>query len=215
MSIIEDSTVLKALKEAGLTLNPKKFIFGAKSVKFLGHIVDAEGVRPNPAKVEAIKNFPRPDTTTKLRSFIGMASFFRKFVPNFSTIVRPLNALLKKTADVVMDWQDEHDEAMQDLKDKMVSAPVLTHDDGVSQIELQTDASYKGLGAVLMLVKDGVRKPIAYASKKLNDTEEKYHINELEFMALWWALLKFRHHVYGRNCLVKTDSTVLKWVCRK
>ena len=76
-----------------------------------------------------------------------MAAFFRKFVPNFSSIAAPLNDLLKKTADVVRDWQDEHEEAMQNLKNKMVSAPVLAHDDGVSQIELQTDASYRGLGS--------------------------------------------------------------------
>jgi len=82
-------------------------------------------------------------------------------------------------------------------------------------LELQTDASYQGLVAVLMLVKEGVLKPIAYASKKLTETEERYHINELEFMALWWALDKFRHHVYGRNCIVKTDSSVIKWVCER
>ena len=159
----------KRWKKRDLRLTQKKCIFGAKSVKFLGHIVDAEGVRPNPQKAEAIKNILRPDTTTNLRSFIGMASLFSKFVPNFSTIVKLLNALLKKTADAVRDWQDEHDEAIQDLKDKMVSAPVLRLNCRLMQV-------IRGLGAVLMLVRDGVRKPIAYASKKLTDTEEKYHI---------------------------------------
>ena len=116
-----------------------------------------------------------------------MASFFRKFILGFADIARPLNDLLKKDADVVRDWTETRDQAMNQLKEKLVSAPVLTHDDGVSQLELHTDASCKGLGAVLYLVKESVRKPIAFASRRLDGPEGKYHINELEFLALLWA----------------------------
>ena len=144
-----------------------------------------------------------------------MASFFRKFVLGFSDIARPLNDLLKKEADVVRDWSDVHDQAMEQLKAKLASAPVLTHDDGFSQLELQTDASGKGLGAVLYLIRDEVKKPIAFASRRLDGAEERYHINELEFLALLWALKRFQHHVYGRNVLVKTDSSVVKWVIER
>ena len=201
--------VLSALLAAGLTLNPRKCVFGARSITFLGHVVDVNGVSPNPKKIEAVLQFPRPDTITKLRSFIGMASFFRKFVLGFADIARPLNDLLKKEADVVRDWTEVHDQAMDQLKEKLASAPVLTHDDGVSQLELHIDASCKGLGAVLYLVKESVRKPIAFASRRLDGPEGKYHINELEFLALLWALKRFQHHVCGRNVLVKTDSSVL------
>ena len=107
-------------------------------------MVDVNGVSPNPKKIEAVLQFPRPDTITKLRSFIGMASFFRKFVLGFADIARPLNDLLKKEADVVRDWTEIHDQAMDQLKEKLASAPVLTHDDGVSQLELHTDASCIG-----------------------------------------------------------------------
>jgi hypothetical protein len=200
--------VLMALLKAGLTLNHKKCCFGARRVKFLGHMVDARGISPNPEKVEAVANFPRPDTVTKLRAFLGLASFFRKFIRGFSEIVRPLNELLKKGANIVRDWSKVHDEAMDLIKEKLSTAPVLTHDDGLSQLELQTDASAKGLGAVLYLLKDDVRKPIAYASRRLKDAEERYHANELEFLALIWALKRFKHHLYGRPCLVKTD---IRW----
>ena len=207
--------VLKAIGDAGLTLNPKKCVFGTRCVKFLGHLIDSEGVHPNPEKVDAIKEFPRPDDVTKLRGFLGMTSFFRKFIKDFAKIARPLHDLLKKGADVKKDWTDEHDEAMESLKQSLITAPVLTHDDGVSPIELQTDASLSGLGGVLLLHRDGSTKPITFISRRLTPAETKYHANELEFLALLWALNKLRHHVNGRTCLVKTDSSVVKWVCER
>jgi len=207
--------VLQAIGDAGLTLNPKKCIFGAQEVKFLGHIVSYEGIKPNPAKIEAIKGFPKPSNATQLRGFLGMASFFRKFVKNFADIARPLHNLLKKDADVERDWGKEHQVAMDDLKERLVTAPVLAHDDGVSQLELCTDASLKGLGAVLLLNKEGVSKPLMFISRRLNPAEEKYHVNELEFLALLWALTKLKYHLNGRTCHAKTDSSVVKWVCER
>ena len=158
-------------------MNPKKCIFGARSVTFLGHIVDVNGISPNPKKMEAVLQFPRPNSTTQLRSFIGMASFFRKFVLGFSDIARPLNDLLKKEADGVRDWSDVHDQAMEQLKAKLASAPVLMHDDGFSQLKLHTDASGKDLRAILYLIKDEVKKPITFASRRLDGPKERYHIN--------------------------------------
>ena len=204
--------VLAALREAGLTLNPQKCTFGARNVKFLGHMVDVNGLSPNPKKIEAICDFPRPVNSTQLRGLIGMASFYRRFVKGFSAITKPLNELLRKDADVARDWNQEHEEAVRLLKEAMTTTPVLCHDDGISQLELLTDASGKGLGAVLNIIKDGEKRPVAFASRKLVEAEEAYHINELEFLALIWALKRFRHHVYGRKVLVKTDSSVVRWV---
>ena len=207
--------VLQAIGDAGLTLNPKKCVFGTRCVKFLGHLIDAEGVHPNPEKVNAIKEFPRPDDVSKLRGFLGMTSFFRKFIRGFAKIARPLHELLKKGKDVRKDWTEEHDQAMEALKYSLITAPVLTHDDGVSAIELQTDASLSGLGGVLLLHRDGTSKPITFISRRLTPAETKYHANELEFLALLWSLNKLRHHVNGRTCVVKTDSSVVKWVCER
>ena len=115
-------------------------------------------------------------------------------VHGFAEIAKPLNELLKKDADVNLDWTSLHDSAMEKLKEKLATVPVLAHDDGVSPLEMQTDASGKGLGAVLYIVKGDVRKPIAYASRRLDGAEERYHVNELEFLAVLWALRRFNHH---------------------
>ena len=138
-----------------------------------------------------------------------MASFFRKFIKVFAKIARPVHELLKKGEDVKRDWTEEHDQAMEALKQNkksLITAPVLTHDDGVSPIELQTDASLSGLGGVLLLHKDGTSKPITFISRRLTPAENKYHANELEFLALLWSLKKLRHHVNGRTCLVKRTA---------
>ena len=207
--------VLQAIGDAGMTLNPKKCLFATDKVVFLGYEVDWQGIRPNSKKVAAIRDFPRPDSVSKLRSFLGMASFYRKFVSNFASIAGPLHGLLKKNADVRRDWREEHDEAINTLKEKLCNPPVLVHDDGESPLELRTDASQVGLGAVLMVNRDGALHPITYISKTLDPAEKKYHSNELECLALVWALDKLKHHTYGRPCLVHTDSSALTWLHRK
>ena len=133
-----------------------------------------------------------------------MASFYRKFVKGFSGIVKPPNELLKKSADVARDWEEEHEEAVWLLKEAILSTPFLCHDVGVSQLELQTDASGKGLGAVPLLNKDAHKRPVVFASRKLTKSEGRYNFDELKFLALIWDLEQVRSHVYGRNCIVKT-----------
>ncbi len=152
---------------------------------------------------------------TQLRAFFGMASFYRSFMPGFAKTDKPLHALLKKKADAIRDWSVIHDNAMQELKHKLVSAPVLICDDGISQLELQTDKSVKGIGAVLRLKKNGESHPITFISRKVSDAEQNYHANELECLALVWALRKLRHYVYTRPVLVKSDSSALGCSRRK
>lgn len=207
--------VLTAINKAGLVLNVKKCLFGAKKIVHLGHVVSREGISPDPAKVTAITKFPRPLNATQLRAFLGLAAYYRSFVRGFADTARPLHCLLKKNADVKNDWTTVHDAAMQELKEKITTAPVLVCDDGTSQIELQTDASAKGIGAVLLLKADGKSRPITFVSRKLSPSEEKYHANELECLALVWALNKLRHFVYGRRVEVKTDSNALCWLLKK
>jgi hypothetical protein len=209
------NNVLTALGNAGFVLNAKKCVFGAKEIAHLGHLVDNSGIRSDPAKTVAIVNFPRPMNVTQLRAFLGMASFYRSFTPGFAETAKPLHVLLNKKADVIRDWSVIHDNAMQELKHKLVSAPVLVCDDGISQLELQTDASVKGIGAVLLLKKNGESHPITFISRKLSDAEQNYHANELKCLALVWALGKLRYYVYGRPVLVKTDSSALSWLFKK
>lgn len=207
--------VLEAIGDAGLTLNVQKCIFGAVSVSYLGHRVSFNGISPDPAKIDAVANFPTPETTTQLRAFLGLASYYRRFIRGFAGVARPLNLLLKKDANVATDWTLEHDEAMLQLKKELTTAPVLVYDDGTSDVELFTDASSKGIGAVLVLKRDDGDRPITFISRRLSPAEENYHANELECLALVWALNKLRHHVYGRRLLVKTDSNVLRWLYKK
>lgn len=168
---------------------------------------------PDPAKTEAIVKFPRPRNVTELRAFLGLASFYRSFIPGFVETARPLHSLLKKDADVKEDWADVHDKSMAQLKEKRVTAHVLVCDDGTSELELQTGASVKGTGPELN--KDGKANPITFISRKLSKDEENYHDNELECLALVWALGKLRHFVYGKPLLVKTDSSALCWLFKK
>lgn len=207
--------VLQTIGNAGLTLNVRKCEFGASSVTYLGHRINRLGISPDLTKVEAVRDFPRPDNVTKLRAFLGLASFYRRFIHNFASIARPLHNLLKKGADVQRDWNQSHEIAMMELKTKLTSTPVLVSDDGVSKIELYTDASIKGIGAVLMLEEERGLQPVVFISRRLTPAEEKYHSNELECLALVWALNKLRHHVYGRPLTIKTDSSVLRWLSQK
>ncbi len=149
-------------------------------MSYLGHRISFDGVSPDPAKIEAIISFPRPNTLTNLRAFLGLASFYRRFIKGFAGIAKPLHALLKKGADIVADWTKDMDE----LKQKLTSAPVLVCDDGETEVELFTDASVKGIGAVLAKKEEKGSRPITFISGRLTPAEEKYHVNELEWLAL-------------------------------
>lgn len=207
--------VLNALENAGLTLNRRKCLIAVKEVRFLGYVVNAEGIRPNPDKLEAIQQFPRPENATQLRGFVGLASFYRKFVPGFAGIAAPLHSLLKKGADVRLDWTDRQEEAFEELKRLLTIAPVLAHDDGVSPLELHVDASGHGLGAVLLIWWQEAWHPVIYVSRALTSAESSYHANEKEALGLVWALSKLRCFLYGRRFVAKTDSNVLKWLQTK
>ena len=207
--------VLDAVGKAGLTLNPGKCLFGTREITYVGYTIDGQGIRPDNRKVSAITQFPRPESATQLRAFIGLASFYRKFIHRFAEIARPLHELLKKNADVRRDWSTAHQLSFETLKDRLATSPILAHDDSQSPLELQTDASGAGIGAVLTIKKDLNSHPIMYVSRRLTPAEGRYHANELECLALVWALHKLRHIIYGRQCEVKTDSNVLKWLHSK
>ena len=204
--------VLKALEEAGLTLNVSKCIFATNVIFHLGHIIDENGIRPDPAKISSLVNFKVNNIKT-LRAFLGLASFYRRFIPEFATLAHPLHSLLKKNS--AWNWSEAQESAKKELVNRLVSGPVLAHFDEKIDVIVQTDASLVGLGAVLMQDAGDGPRPIAFVSRKLSEAESKYHANELECLAIVWALKKLRPYVYGRRFSVCTDSSAVRWLWSK
>ncbi|KAG1925816.1 interleukin-1 receptor accessory protein-like 1-A [Pimephales promelas] len=225
--------VLNRLKEYGLKLAPEKCRFFQTSVKYLGHVVSKDGVKTDPAKVEALKTWPRPTNLKELRAFLGFAGYYRRFVRDYSKIVKPLTGLTEgypplrrgrsgkregseyfNTKEQFGDrWTDACQNAFDDIISKLTSAPVLGFADPRLPYTLHTDASTTGLGAALYQEQDGQMRVIAFASRGLTKSEAKYPAHKLEFLALKWAVTtKFSDYLYGTDFTVVTDSNPLTYV---
>ena len=165
----------------------KKCEFWLEKVAFLGHIVTKEGISVDPSKVEAVSTWPRPNTVSEVRSFLGLAGYYRRFIEGFSKITIPLTALTRKN--VKFEWSTACKKSFQELKRKLISAPVLTLPSGIDGFCIYSDASKNGLGCVLM--QNG--KVIAYASRQLKDYEKNYPTHDLELAAVVFALKIWRH----------------------
>ncbi|GJU19712.1 putative reverse transcriptase domain-containing protein [Tanacetum coccineum] len=180
--------------------------FWLSRVAFLGHIVSSEGITMDPAKVEAITKWPRPTSVTEVRSFLGLAGYYRRFVDGFSRLALPLTKLMRKGEKFV--WNDEREKSFEELKQRLVSAPILTLPSGSGGFQIYSDASKKGLGCVLM--QHG--KVIAYASRQLKPYEVNYPTHDLELAAVVFALKIWRHYLYGESCDIFTDHKSLKYI---
>ncbi|TYK18698.1 ty3-gypsy retrotransposon protein [Cucumis melo var. makuwa] len=172
---------------------------------FVGHVVSKAGVSVDPAKIEAVTSWPRPSTVSEVRSFLGLAGYYRRFVENFSCIAIPLTQLTRKGASFV--WSKACEDSFQNLKQKLVTAPVLTVPDGSGSVVIYSDASKKGLGCVLM--QQG--KVVAYASRQLKSHEQNYPTHDLELAAVVFALKIWRHYLYGEKIQNFTDHKSLKY----
>ena len=202
--------ILRRLKTAGLKLKPKKcFLFQIK-VAYLGHIVSEQGIQTDPSKTEKIKNWPIPQCVTDIKSFLGLCSYYRRFVQGFSTIARPLVQLTEKSTQ--FKWEKEQQIAFDTLKDKLTSAPILAYPQVTGEFILDTDASDTGIGAVLSQVQNGIEKVIAYASKTLSKPEKRYCVTRRELLAVVYFTQYFRHFLLGRKFTVRTDHNSLKWL---
>ena len=198
--------VLSRLEKAGLTINLEKSKFCRKELKYLGFVVNEKGLHVDPEKVEAINSFKRPRTKKQLKRFIGMASWYRRFVPSFSSIMCPLHAL---TSDKnPFKWSSDCELAFESIKEKLISAPVLICPDFSKPFDLYCDASGVGLGAILS--QEG--QVVAYASRSLSAAERKYFSTELECLAVLWAIEKFRGYLEGYHFNVITDHASLVWL---
>lgn len=198
--------VLSTLRDKKLYAKFKKCEFWLRQVTFLGHVVSAEGVQVDPAKVEAITEWPRPTTVTEVRSFLGLAGYYRRFVEGFSSLAMSLARLTRKGTRFV--WSMECERSFAELKQRLTSAPILTLPLGTGGFVIYSDASKKGLGCVLM--QHG--KVIAYASRQLKSHEENYPTHDLELAAVVFALKIWRHYLYGATCEVFSDHQSLKYI---
>ena len=190
--------VFARLRLAGLRLKPQKCLFLQEKVPYLGYIVTRDGIMPDQAKTEKILSYPVPVDVTRVRQFLGLASYYRRSVPGFAKAAAPLHAWLKK--DATFYWTEQCQESFDCLKKLLVTAPVLAYPQFQSEhpFILETDASTEGLGAVLAQQQsDGKVHPIAYASRSLNPHEHNYGITELETLGLVWAVKVFRAYLLG------------------
>jgi hypothetical protein len=192
-------------------INPDKCHFATKELQFLGHIVGVNGVKPDPEKIIKVKEYPKPKNVSEIRRFMGLASYYRKFIKDFSIISKPLFELTQK--DTIWNWKEKQDEAFNILKEKLITAPVLQYPDYEKEFILLTDASKLALGAILSQKDDqGKEHPILYDSKTLNKSEQNYDTTHLEALAVIWALKKLRHYLHGRKFTIITDHNALVWI---
>ncbi|EOY03078.1 Retrotransposon protein, putative [Theobroma cacao] len=198
--------VLQILKEHQLYAKFSKCEFWLESVAFLGHVVSKDGIQVDSKKIEAVEKWPRPTSVTEIRSFVGLAGYYRRFVKDFSKIVAPLTKLTCK--DAKFEWSDAYENSFEKLKACLTIAPVLSLPQGTRGYMVFCDASRVGLGCVLM--QHG--KVIAYASSQLKRHEQNYPIHNLEIAAIVFALKIWRHYLYGETCEIYTDHKSLKYI---
>jgi hypothetical protein len=202
--------VFDRLRENNLKLKPEKCEFLRKEISYLGHVISENGVLPERTKTKVIEEYPTPQTVKQLRRFLGLMSYYRRFVQNFSHLAAPLHRLLKK--DVAYEWTSEHEQAFQTLKGKLITPPILKYPDFDQPFILTTDASGEGLGAVLSQGEITKDRPVAFASRTLNQAEKNYSVTEKELLAIVWGMRYFRPYLYGRKFTVVTDHKPLTWI---
>ena len=212
--------VFQRLIRAGLKLKPRKCRLFHREAEYLGHIVSEDGLKVSPGKVAAVQEWPQPECVTELRSFLGTAGYYRRFVKNFSTIAAPLHELTKKG--VEFNWTPECQRAFEQLKKCLATTPVLNFPVPGATYILDTDASERGIGAVLSQLiptepaSDGTpqfeERVLGYASRTLSVHERNDCTTRKELLAVVWYLRHFRPYLYGTEFLVRSDHSSLQWI---
>ena len=198
--------VLETLRKKQLYAKLSKCEFWKNEVSFLGHIVSKEGIQVDPKKIEVVVEWKPPRNITEVRSFLGLAGYYRRFVKGFSMTAAPMTRLLQKN--VKYEWSEKCQRNFDKLKVFLTEAPVLTQQTGGREYVIFSDASLNGLGCVLM--QEG--KVVAYASRQLKPHEKNYPTHDLELAAIVFALKIWRHYLYGEKCFIYTDHKSLKYL---
>jgi len=203
-------TILDKLREVGLKVKPSKCVLFKTEIQYLGHVVSAAGVNTMPDKIQALKDWPTPNCITDVRAFLGLASYYRKFVKGFATIAEPLTALNKKM--VRFSWTPQAQDAFERLKQVLMDVTSLAFPLPYLPCILDTDASEVAIGAVLRQKIDGKERPIAFFSRVMNPAQKQYCATRRELLAVISALQHFRHYLIGNKVILRTDHYSLKWL---
>jgi len=202
--------VMERIRDAGLTLNMEKCIFGVDKITFFGHEITGQGIGPNEEKVAAIRDAQPPVNLSEVRSFLGLVQYVGKFLPNLSTVIEPIQALVR--GDNVFQWNVKHQAAFDKVKQMITSTKCLAFFDNDAPTRLVCDASPTGLGAVLLQCKDNVWRAISYASRRLTDVERRYSQTEKEALAVVWSCERFYLYLIGREFEIETDHKPLEFI---
>ncbi|UYV65513.1 hypothetical protein LAZ67_3004557, partial [Cordylochernes scorpioides] len=202
--------VFRCFRESNLRLNDKKCRFAFEELEILGYITSKHGIKPAEHNIKAVRNFPRPKKVKEVQSFLGMCSYYRKFIKDFSKIADPLTNLIKKS--VSFTWTERQEEAFQTLKTALLSPPILGHFNPNAPTYVHTDASNIGIGATLVQDIGGEEKVISYLSRTLSKAEQNYSTTEKECLAVVWSMSKLRPYLYGRHFKIVTDHHALCWL---
>lgn len=213
--------VFNCLKECGLTLKPSKCCFFQECVKYLGHIISADGICTDPEKTEALRNWPVPSNIKELRQYLGFTGYYRRFIEGYAKIAKPLTSYLQGSGrdeegrfrTKPIEWTPAAQQAFDRLNHLLSHPPILAYADYSQPFELHTDASGDGLGAVLYQTQNGEKRVIAYASRGLKPSEKNYSAYKLEYLALKWAVCeKYHDYLYGQYFDVYTDNNPLTYL---
>lgn len=201
------TAALERIKVAGATLNPSKCEFEKSKLKFLGHIIDSNGIQADPEKTSAIRDMKPPTNITELRRLMGMANQLGKFSSKLAEISQPLRVLLSKKT--VWMWGQAQEQAFTDLKEELSKSTILALYNPQAETKVSADASAYGLGAVLLQQNNSIWKPVAYASRSMTETEQRYAQIEKEALATTWACEKFATYILGKKFHIETDHKPL------
>lgn len=203
--------VLQRLRESNFKVQMDKSEFLKLETAYLGHVITREGIKPNPEKIAAIAKYPIPKTTKEIKQFLGLLGYYRKFIPDFARITKPMTACLKKGKKIILD-DTNYVNSFEKCKTLLMNDPILQYPDFNRDFVLTTDASNFAIGAILSQGPIGSDKPVSYASRTLNDSELNYSTIEKELLAIVWATKYFRPYLFGRKFKVVTDHKPLQWM---